>query len=76
MTDLRQSHTYRVIVDEGRVDGKLEMVKKLLEARFGQPPEEIGERVELLASVQLDDLAVQMITMSGLSDVANWLSRQ
>jgi hypothetical protein len=76
MPDLRESSTFKEIAEIGRRDGKLDMAMKLLRGRFQPFPDAIGERIGALSADQLDDLAVSLIFMSGLSDLERWISSQ
>jgi hypothetical protein len=74
MPDLSDSSTYREILDIGRLEGKAELVMKMLNSRFKSLPEEITERVDKLTSDQLDDLATSFVFIKDLPDFERWLT--
>ncbi|MGO8673688.1 MAG: DUF4351 domain-containing protein [Capsulimonadaceae bacterium] len=76
MEALRKSTTYSQIVEQGRLEGKLEMVAKMLRRRFGPPNEALAERLATLSADQLDNLAELLMTMPDASDLTRWLSTQ
>jgi len=59
---------------EGRHEGKEELLKLLLERRFGTLPETISKRMDRLTAEQLNDFGKSsMFDLDSLSDLERWL---
>ena len=58
------------------MEGKVEMVIKLLHSRFPSMPDTIMERVGTLSPDQLDDLAISFVLITGLPDLDRWLANR
>ncbi len=60
---------------EGRQEEGLALVLLLLERRIGRLPDELRDRVSLLALPQLEALAVALLNFSQVSELAEWLEQ-
>ncbi len=56
----------------GQIQGKREMLQRLLTRKFGTLPPQISIQVECLTMPQLEDLAEAILDMQSLTDLEQW----
>jgi len=56
-------------IDQGRQQGKIQLLIKMLEARFGVLPQWARERIEAAHPEKLDELSIRLLTVDSLNDV-------
>ena len=59
---------------EGRVEGQVALIMRLLNKRFGDIPIAIAIQIEALSIEQLESLAEAILDFDNLSDLENWLA--
>jgi predicted transposase YdaD len=75
MTVLRESPWYQEILKEGLQQESLTLVSKLIEHRFGIISLELNRKIEQLSVVQLEDLAIELLEITELSQLEIWLAQ-
>ena len=74
---MRQSPFYQEILQEGREEGKIEeallLVTRLLEWKFNGIPPVLQEKIRNLSLQKLEDLGVDLLDFSTVSDLEAWL---
>ena len=81
---MRESVTYQQILREGRQEGRLEgkkegefaLIIRLLTRRFGTIDPQLDQRLQLLSSPQLENLAEVLLDFYQVSDLVTWLELQ
>lgn len=77
---MRESVTYQQILREGRQEGRqqgeLALIIRQLTRRFGAVDPQLAQRLQLLSSPQLEDLAEVLLDFSQVSDLVTWLELQ
>ncbi|MFK0731007.1 MAG: DUF4351 domain-containing protein [Gloeotrichia echinulata GP01] len=77
---MRESVTYQQILREGRQEGikegELALIIRQLTRRFGIIDPQLAQRLQLLSSPQLEDLAEVLLDFSQVSDLIIWLEQQ
>ena len=63
------------LFEQGRVQGRREMLLLLLELRFGKLPNELAERVATAASEQIDAWAEGLVASGSLEEILAELER-
>ncbi len=59
---------------EGRQEGKLELVMRLLNRKVGTLTPELEERIRQLSTTQLEDLAEALLDFTNVGDLVAWLN--
>lgn len=59
----------------GALQGKEQLVLRLIRRRLGDVPASLRERVGRLTSEQLDDLGEALLDVTGPGGLEQWLSR-
>ncbi len=87
MTVLRESPWYQQILKEGLETGEkqglqqglkeesLNLVSKLIERRFGNLSSDLNLKIRQLSIAQLEDLAVELLEITELSQLEIWLNQ-
>lgn len=63
----------RGVSKQGRQEGELAVILRLLNRRIGTVEPEIQQRLRQLSITQLEDLAEALLDFSGATDLDNWL---
>jgi hypothetical protein len=58
---------------EGRVEDRRSIVPRLLERKFGQVSQEMGDRISSLSFDQLDALTLDLLNFNSVDDLVQWL---
>jgi predicted transposase YdaD len=58
---------------EGRVEDRRSIVPRLLERKFGQVSQEMGDRISTLSPELLEDFAMALLDFNSIDDLGNWL---
>jgi predicted transposase YdaD len=78
MAVLRESPWYQEILrkgrEEGRQEGRISLVLKLLNRRVGTLSPEITVQVQALSLEQLEALGEALLDFLEMSDLVNWLA--
>ncbi|PSF37856.1 hypothetical protein C7H19_07685 [Aphanothece hegewaldii CCALA 016] len=61
---------------EGKLEGKQELILGMLKQKFRQIPLDIEPKIKQLSSSQLDDLALTLLDLSQWEDLRQWLENQ
>ena len=59
---------------EGRLEGKITIILRLLNRKVGNLPDEIATQIESLDSSQLDFLTESLLEFETLDDLNGWLN--
>ncbi len=59
---------------EGRLEGKITIIFRLLNRKVGNLPDEIATQIESLDSSQLDFLTESLLEFETLDDLNGWLN--
>lgn len=59
---------------QGRIEGKREMVLRLLNRRVGTLTPQLQERIQRLSVSQLEDLGEALLDFNAIADLENWLT--
>ena len=59
---------------EGRLEGKITIILRLLNRKVGNLPDEIATQIESLDSSQLDFLTESLLEFETLDDFNGWLN--
>ncbi len=70
---MRESVIFQEILEEGKQEGVLSMVTRLLTRRFGALAPEVQARLGELSTAQLEDLGEGLLDFSEAADVVAWL---
>lgn len=75
---MRESVIYQDIIQkglqQGKQEGELAVVLRLLNRRIGTVEPEVQERLRQLSTTQLEDLAEALLDFTSATDLADWLS--
>jgi len=71
--DLKQTRVYQDALGEGRQEGELTIVQRLLERHFGPLPNTITERLRRLDAAQLEALSDVLLDLRSLNELNDWL---
>jgi predicted transposase YdaD len=72
--NMKESSTYQTILEEGKAEGKEEMLELLLQQRFSTLPTDITTRLDNLTADQMNDLAIALLSLTSLTDLERWLA--
>jgi predicted transposase YdaD len=72
-TSIQQTRVYQEAFEEGKADGKAEMILLALENRFGTMSPDIVERVCELSLEYLTELGRDLWNFSGSDNLQDWL---
>ena len=70
---MRESVIFQEILEEGKQEGVLSMVTRLLTRRFGTLAPEVQARLGELSTAQLEDLGEALLDFYSAADVVAWL---
>ena len=70
---MRESVIFQEILEEGKQEGVLSMVTRLLTRRFGALASEVQAWIGELSTAQLEDLGEALLDFSEAADVVAWL---
>ena len=73
-TDLKQTRFYQEIFMEGRQEGEVALVLRLLQRRCGELAPPMRERIARLRLPQLETLGEALLEFGGLADLEQWLA--
>ncbi|WP_017651094.1 DUF4351 domain-containing protein [Fortiea contorta] len=59
---------------QGRQQGELALIKRLLNRRFGSLTPQLQERIQSLSVAELEDLGEALLDFSTVADLEAWLS--
>ena len=62
-------------IEKGIEKGKEELIEILMQQRFGPVSEPIVAKLDQLSSMQLNDLATELLTFTSMDDIEHRLSR-
>ncbi|NER34601.1 MAG: Rpn family recombination-promoting nuclease/putative transposase [Oscillatoria sp. SIO1A7] len=72
---MRESLVYQEILQEGKQEGAMSLVTRLLSRRFGPLSEELSLRIRLLSTTRLESLGEALLDFEKISDLIAWLDR-
>ncbi|QDZ40720.1 DUF4351 domain-containing protein [Euhalothece natronophila Z-M001] len=79
MAVLRESPWYQQIlkegIQEGRQEGEIQLVLRLLKRRFGVLDEGLQQQIQRLSVEKLETLAEELLDFSTLQDLETWLKQ-
>ena len=76
LNELRQTRVYQEALEEGRQEGELAVILRLLTRRLGTLEPEMRSRLQQLSSTQLEELAEALLDFSTTEDLVSWLQTQ
>jgi hypothetical protein len=62
-------------IEKGKVEGRRELISRLLSRRLGQLPDNVNQRIAELADHQIDELAEALLDFKDLEDAQLWLAQ-
>ncbi len=78
LDDLRQTRVFQEIRDEylqeGRREGEISLVMRLIRRKFGQPDEALTTKVSNLTLEQLENLGEELLDFTTIDDLKRWLA--
>jgi len=72
---MRESVTYKDIVQTATQKEALKRISLLLSQRFGQIDSSLMEKINRLSAEKLEALAASFLSFSEITDLANWLEQ-
>jgi len=72
--DLKQSRFYQDVFAEGRQEGEVTLILRLLQRRCGELAPAMRERVSRLSLPQLEVLGEALLEFRGVQDLEQWLT--
>lgn len=73
-TDLKQTRFYQDVFLEGRQEGEVALLLRLLQRRCGELTPPLQERITQLRLPQLESLGEALLEFGGLADLEQWLA--
>ena len=73
LSELKSTRVYQEALQEGRQEGEIRLILRLITKRFGAIPIEIETQIRSLSVSQLEALGEALLDFSSLSDVSDWL---
>jgi predicted transposase YdaD len=77
LDDLRQTRVFQEIRDEylqeGRREGEISLVMRLVRRKFGQPDRELTTKISNLTLEQLENLGEELLDFTTIDDLKRWL---
>ncbi|AFY62203.1 Rpn family recombination-promoting nuclease/putative transposase [Synechococcus sp. PCC 6312] len=77
-TELKNTRFYQEVkaegVEEGRQEGELAILMRVLKRRFGPIPTTLESQIQSLSQAQLESLAEAIFDFNALADVQAWIS--
>ncbi|MFB1490674.1 MAG: DUF4351 domain-containing protein, partial [Thiocapsa sp. C3-sup] len=73
VTDVKKTRSYQEAYGEGREEGQIELVLRLLNRRCGALTPPHVEKIQALDSTQLGTLAEALLDFGSVSDLDDWL---
>ena len=73
--DVKQTRFYQDVYAEGEQEGKLELILRLLNRRFGELDTNLIEQIRGLDVSQLEELAEALLEFSSQDDLETWLQQ-
>ena len=72
---MRESVIYQEIRAEGKQEGEVSLVLRLLRKRLGQVSQDLEKRIQGLSIERLEDLGEALLDFATEADLVNWLNR-
>lgn len=73
LNELRQTRVYQEALEEGRQEGELAVILRLLTRRLGTIAPELRSQLQQLSSSQLEELAEALLDFFTTADLVTWL---
>ncbi|NBD19022.1 MAG: DUF4351 domain-containing protein [Cyanobacteria bacterium] len=73
--DIKQTRFYQDVYAEGEQEGKLELILRLLNRRFGELDTNLIKQIRGLDVSQLEELAEALLEFSSQDDLEVWLQQ-
>lgn len=74
--DITRTFLYQDALREGKRQEGKNLISRLLNKRFGQLPEQLQQKIELLSLDELEQLADEFFVFSSLDDLQRWLDNK
>ena len=71
--DIKQTRFYQDVFAEGRQEGEVALVLRLLTRRFGELELSVVEQISALSLPEVEELAEALLEFSQMADLENWL---
>lgn len=71
--DVRQTQFYQDVYAEGRQEGEVALVLRLLQRRLGELEPSVVEQIRALSLPAVEALAEALLEFSTLADLESWL---
>jgi hypothetical protein len=62
-------------VQEGKIEGEILLISRLLNRRFGEIPVSLIERIQKLPLEKLEILGVELLDFTNTDDLETWLNQ-
>ena len=72
--DLKQTRFYQDVFAEGRQEGEVTLILRLLQRRCGELTPPVREQITRLSLPQLETLGEALLEFHGLADLEQWLA--
>jgi len=73
--DIKQTRFYQDVYAKGEQEGKLELILRLLNRRFGELDTNLIKQIRGLDVSQLEELAEALLEFSSQDDLETWLQQ-
>lgn len=76
VNDIKQTRVYQEAKQEGREEGEINLLLRLLSKRFGKLTDSYIQKISNLTIVQLEDLGEALLDFRDINDLDKWLKSQ
>jgi hypothetical protein len=70
------SPTMQLVKEEGRQEGRQELIIQMLNYRFGEINSTIIQQIQALATEQMEELSKALFNFSSITDIEQWLQNR
>ena len=75
VSELKQTRVYQEALDEGRAEGELSIILRLLACQVGEIALSAESQIRALSLTQLEDLGEALLDFNAISDLEDWLEK-